>query len=92
MVDAKEIKVPDIQPAGFIIEILDTEQKPVAEIEFSVTVDDGNVKTAETDEEGILKLTKPKSKISLFLVGAGNITTDEVSAKSDEKEETVTPL
>jgi hypothetical protein len=79
MVDAKEIKVPDIQPAGFVIEILDNEQDPVAKgIKFSVAIDDENAKIIEIKEDGILRVVpEPQSKINLSLVGREVITTSE---------------
>ena len=67
MVEAKECNVPDIRPHSFVIEILDEEQKPVAGIKFSVAVDEGNEKIIETNENGLLKVPKPKSDIKLSL-------------------------
>lgn len=69
MVNAKEFKVPDIQPASFVIEILDDEQKAVEGVAFNVSVDDGNTMTKQTDKEGILKVHKAKSEIKLSLAG-----------------------
>ncbi len=86
MVDAKEIKVPDIQAAGFIIEIVDAEQKPVAGVEFSYAIDGGNAKTQDTDEDGKLKVPKPKSNITLSLAGEEASTTEEEPAKPVEEE------
>lgn len=82
MVTTKKFKVPDIQP-GFIIEVLDNEQKPIAGIKFSVSFEDGNAKIIETDEDGILTvLPKPKSEIKLSLAGEG-----EESGKTLEEKE-----
>ncbi len=93
MVDAKEIKVADIIPPGFIIEILDAEQKPLAGVGFSYAVDDGDTKFQDTDEEGILKVPKPKSSITLSLAGGEVSTSSEEHAKPDEKEsETPEPI
>jgi hypothetical protein len=64
--EKKEYKVPDFQPFGFIIEILDNEQKPVVGVKFSVDID-GNSKSIETDEYGMLKVHRPKNNIKLTL-------------------------
>ena len=65
MVDEYEIKVPDIEPFGFTIEIVDGEQEPVAGVKFNVTVDDEDAITMETDESGILRVQKPEREINL---------------------------
>ena len=67
MVDPKEFKVPDIQPANFVIEILDDEQKAAEGVTFNVTVDNGNTMTKQTDKEGTLKVPKAKNEIKLSL-------------------------
>jgi hypothetical protein len=56
-----------LQPAFFIVEILNNEQEPVKGVKFSVAVDDGNAETKETDEDGIFKIPKPRSEIKLSL-------------------------
>jgi hypothetical protein len=56
-----------LQPAFFIIEILNDEQKAVEGVTFNVTVDNGNTMTKQTDKEGVLKVPKPKSEIELSL-------------------------
>jgi hypothetical protein len=66
MVDAKEIKIPDIQPAGFVIEILDEDQRPVAGVEFSVVIGNGDAKIIKTNRDGILKAPNI-SEIKLYL-------------------------
>jgi hypothetical protein len=54
MVDAKEYLIPDIQLDGFIIKILDEQQKPANGLGFSVIVD-GIGMSIMTNEEGIIK-------------------------------------
>jgi hypothetical protein len=66
-------RVPVIQPAGsgkyFMVEIYDGEQNPVKDIEFNYSVDMGEIHTATTDKEGILKVryVEPPGEISLSL-------------------------
>ena len=79
MVDAKKINVPDIQPIGFIIEILDEEQEPISGVKFSIDID-GNARSLETDEKGMLKFPRSKSEIKLSLVAK------EVSSTSEESD------
>ena len=67
MADPTEVRVPDIQPFGFIIEILDDEQEPISGRRFNVAVDGGNASTMETDEDGILRTAKPRNQITLSL-------------------------
>ncbi len=67
MVEPKEYKVPDIEPATFVIEILDDEQKAVEGVTFHVTIDDGNTMTRQTNQDGVLKVPKPKSEVQLSL-------------------------
>jgi hypothetical protein len=91
MVDAKKFSVPDIQPFGFIIEILDDEQKPVSGVGFSVYID-GVGMSAETDEEGIIKVPRPRSEIKLSLAGEEVSAATEEPAKAPEEVETAAPL
>lgn len=70
MVSPNKFIVPDIQPASFIIEILDSEQKPrPAGVTFEVIIDGKKAETKETDNEGILRLPKPQNEIKLSLIG-----------------------
>jgi hypothetical protein len=84
MVDPKkEYKVPDMQPAGFVIEFLDEEQKPIAGIKFNVAVDEGNETSIETDENGLIKVPKPKGEIKLSLAEEGFMEPDMEEEKAD---------
>ena len=67
MVEPKEYKVPDIEPASFVIEILDDEQKAVEGVAFNVTIDNGNTMTKQTNKEGVLNVPKPKIEVKLSL-------------------------
>jgi hypothetical protein len=73
MVDSTEIMVPDISPstmAEFLIEFFSSDKKPVADTEFSYTVDKGKTQSGETDENGVLKVkvkTPPPREIALSL-------------------------
>src|SRR5574341_472662 len=85
MVDAKKYLVPDIQLSGFIIEILDDEQKPVTGIGFTVYIDGAGM-SIMTDNDGILKLPRPKNEIKLSLAGEG-IDTEEIKEPTEEPKE-----
>jgi len=76
MVSAKEHRVHDIEPASFIIEILEEEHKPVTGIKFNVAID-GNVNLKETDKDGIFKVPKTQSEIKLYLISEAIIETSE---------------
>jgi phosphatidate phosphatase APP1 len=73
MVENTEILVPDIIPyatAEFFIEFFHGDKKPVADTEFTYTVDKGKTLTGQTDENGLLKAkvkTPPPQNIALSL-------------------------
>jgi hypothetical protein len=68
MVDNKEFRVDDIQLGNNIeIKIYDTGKNPVVGEQFSIVVDNGSPETMETDDEGIIEVTRPTSQINLTL-------------------------
>ncbi|MFA5268521.1 MAG: hypothetical protein WC379_11170 [Methanoregula sp.] len=75
MVENTEIQVPDIGPyatAEFPVEFFDSERKPVADTEFTYTVDKGKTLTGQTDENGLMKIKvkiPPPRDIALSLTG-----------------------
>ena len=75
MTDKIVYKVSDMHPAVttnvyFTIEILDDEQNPIKNVEFSYSVDSNEgTMTGKTDEHGILNVRqKPENEIRLSLV------------------------
>lgn len=95
--EKKEYAVPDIRPTGFIMEILDGEQKPVSGVKFNVTVDDGDTEVEETDEEGILNITRPKNKVDLSLAGeeqseSTEEETSDTSREPNSEDDVLTPI
>ncbi len=69
VVEKKTFRVLDIQPEGYTIRIVDAQQKPIAEVEFNVSWDDGKATVKETNEKGIISISKPSTEISLSLIG-----------------------
>ncbi|HIH44871.1 MAG TPA: hypothetical protein HA257_07320 [Candidatus Methanoperedenaceae archaeon] len=70
--DAKEYSVPDIIPAGGVVEsetipveIIDRAQQPIADAGFEVSVDGGKAKPYKTDADG--KFNVPKAKKNLVI-------------------------
>ena len=80
----KEYDIPDIRPASFIMEILDSEEKPVAGVKFNVAVDDGDADVEETDEDGVFKISRPESKVDLSL--SGETVSQEEDSESPQEE------
>jgi hypothetical protein len=68
-VQKTEYDVPDLRPASFILEILDSEEKPVADVKFNVAVDGGAAEVAETDADGVFKISRPVRKVDLAFAG-----------------------
>lgn len=89
--EKKEYAVPDIRPAGFIMEILDSEQKPVAGVKFNITVDDGDTEVEETDKEGVLKISRPKSKVDLSLAGEKELESTEEESPEESRDRSREP-
>lgn len=85
MVTATEIKVDDLQPAVFIIEVLDKDQKEISGIKFNVSVDDGDATLIEVNDQGILKVPKPQNEIKLSLTSEESDTgqTENAQQESD---------
>lgn len=69
MVEKKEFRVFDIQPESYTIRIVDAQQNPIAEVEFNVSWDGRGATARETDEMGIISISKPSTGISLTLIG-----------------------
>ncbi len=68
MVDNKEFRVDDIQLGNtFEIKVYDMGQNPIVGERFSIVVDNGSPETMETDDEGIIEVTRPTSRINLTL-------------------------
>ncbi len=68
MVDNKEFRVDDIQLGNTIdIKVYDMAQNPIVGEQFSIVVDNGSPETMETDDEGIIEVTRPTSQINLTL-------------------------
>ena len=92
MTDKIVYKVSDMHPAVttniyFIIEILDDEQNPIKNVEFSYSID-GNESTmiGKTDEHGILNVRqKPDNEIRLFLVDYETDPTMQETTLPDEE-------
>ena len=68
MVDNKEFRIDDIQLGNTIeIKVYDMGQNPIVGEQFSIVVDNGSPETMETDDEGIIEVTRPTSRINLTL-------------------------
>lgn len=72
--DAKEYSVPDIMPAGGVVEsdtipvdVIDRAQQPVADAGFEVSADGGKAKPYKTDAAGKLNVQKPKKSLVIRL-------------------------
>jgi hypothetical protein len=83
-VQKTEYDVPDLRPASFIMEILDSEEKPVADVKFNVAVDGGVAEVEETDADGVFKISRPVSKVDLAL--AGETVSQEEDSESPQDE------
>ena len=68
MVEKKEFRVFDIQPEGYTIRIVDAQQNPIVGVEFNVSWDGGEATARETDEKGIISISKPSTGISVTLI------------------------
>lgn len=58
-----------LKPVSFVIEVVDGEGSAVVDASFKVSVDDVDLEQRRTDQEGKIKIPKPKNKVSLSLVG-----------------------
>jgi hypothetical protein len=67
MVEATNISAPDISASSFPVKVIDRKGKPLTEKTFSIAVDEKNEKTMDTDNEGQMKIPKPKSSIKFIL-------------------------
>lgn len=68
MVDNKEFRVDDIQLGNTIeIKVYDMAQNPIIGEQFRIVVDNGSPETMETDDEGIIEVTRPTTRINLTL-------------------------
>jgi hypothetical protein len=60
-----------IRPSGsFEIRVVDEQDNPLNRLRFSVSVDGGEEKAAETDGDGIMKVRKPQSELKIKLTDA----------------------
>jgi hypothetical protein len=82
----KVYTVRDIHPIGeFIIDILDIEYNPIKELDFGISVDGGNVKSQKTDNEGTIKVARPKEKLSLYFYAQKGSESRPKSVLQDEQ-------
>ena len=65
VVKAKEFRV-DFQL--YTIQIVDAQQNPIVEVKFNVSWDGGKATAKETNEKGIISISKPNTGISISLI------------------------
>ncbi len=66
--EKKEIKVADIYPPAFTIEILDADHAPLSGVSCTVSVDGKEAEAKETDASGKIGTLKPKNEVKITLV------------------------
>jgi len=66
---AFENLVDPIRAASFIITILNEHEEPILNVSFDVSIDASEDRSMNTDADGTLKTTKPKSRIGISLLG-----------------------
>ncbi len=69
MTEVHEIQVPDIQPEGYPVEVMDETNAPIAGAVFSISVDRAEAVAKETGSDGGLKIVRPKKEVSFSLTG-----------------------
>lgn len=49
----------------FVVKIVDLEHSPIKDAAFNVAVDSGQVKNKRTDDEGLIRIAKPKTEFDI---------------------------
>lgn len=66
--EKKEIKVADIYPPAFTIEILNADHAPLSGVSCTVSVDGKEAEAKESDASGKIGTLKPKNEVKITLV------------------------
>jgi hypothetical protein len=67
-VEQTKVEVPDIQPFGLSITVMDRSRKPIGAVDFEIEAEGGAAEKRATDNSGKLKVAKSK-KVKVTLLG-----------------------